>query len=503
MGITILDTATATNVYAAADQDSQILALIAPWSGGNVIARFMAGASLLSTVTFGPWSKNKNVTPRQLTLGARVSRTFTSTGALNKIVFRVGTTDIFEIDAGVGSGSVSMAGSIVSTSAENLAAMVLTALNTLPAIPQPPDWATGLAVNAAVAIPNSVLAGSPVDPTGDPGDINSYAANALAYGNFAQWGNYAIIAAGGGHNNGGKNPVGSIRVTDDTADIGWAALKDNSWDGGEADVAYYALGTPAGYPASRHLYDSVHYSTQKARLMLHRSRVVYGGLAASFDASNGFNLVNNTWDPAGTHADGKTPCCKAQDSDYVFAITSEKQLWRWNSTTDVWSTLGSAAATDGPITPVCHSASRNELFGISWGSGESGSGIRARSWVASTGAYTDIGIAASAAYTQFIADCTTDFDPGGPQEYGGAYGSMEWVDQLGKYVYWDGASRRLYTITPNVNPLAWVMAQITLTGATIPVRSYTFGRMKVYTDLNGIVVWPGGNDSMYLIKLWS
>lgn len=127
MALTPLDVPTLTAVQAAQSQATQLAALAAPWAGGNVTVRMFQGATLLETETYGSWVFDAN-TPRGMTLGPLIARTFVAAGAPDTVVFRSGSTDIFKMLAGVGSGDVNFALSVTSGSRSNLADAVATKL---------------------------------------------------------------------------------------------------------------------------------------------------------------------------------------------------------------------------------------------------------------------------------------------------------------------------------------------------------------------------------------
>ena len=130
MTLAILDASTLAAVNAAATQQAQRAALIASWAGGNITARLMSGATLLETLTHGPWVLN-SATPRGMTPGALIARTFVASGTPDKVVFRNGSTDIFSITIGAGGVTVhvNVQGSLIGTGsqadlAESLARLV-------------------------------------------------------------------------------------------------------------------------------------------------------------------------------------------------------------------------------------------------------------------------------------------------------------------------------------------------------------------------------------------
>ena len=155
MALTILDAATAAALAAVDNKEDCCAVLASAWGGGNVTARVFAGTTLLATVTHGPWL----TVNRTLVLGARQARTFVAVGVPTKVVFRVGSTDVFELTAGVGSGDVSFAASITSPAMERIDGLVLTPDASLPDSPtlslpaNAPNrvvvesWATGSAVD--------------------------------------------------------------------------------------------------------------------------------------------------------------------------------------------------------------------------------------------------------------------------------------------------------------------------------------------------------------------
>lgn len=93
----VIDTTAYAAVAGAASQTAQILALIAPWAGGNVTAQIMEGAAVAETSTYGPWVADA-ATPRGCNLGALLSGTVSLSGATpSSIVFLRGLTPIFSV----------------------------------------------------------------------------------------------------------------------------------------------------------------------------------------------------------------------------------------------------------------------------------------------------------------------------------------------------------------------------------------------------------------------
>lgn len=125
--VTILDAATNTNVRAAVSQQTHCEALIAPWSSGAVTARIYDGGTLLRTLTLAAFTIDTTANPRRVVCGAVTADTHAATGMPTKVVFRTGSTDIFQIDAGVGSGSIAFAGTVKALCAPDLDAVAFTA----------------------------------------------------------------------------------------------------------------------------------------------------------------------------------------------------------------------------------------------------------------------------------------------------------------------------------------------------------------------------------------
>lgn len=160
MTLLIIDPATAAAVAAATTQEDQRAALLAPWADGNVTARVMAGATLLATLTQGPFTLGAT-TPRRATLGARQARSFVAAGIPTRVVFRAASVDVFELSAGVGTGDVSFAAAVTEASRERLDGLVITAAASLPVVDTPPPT-TYLLTFAAddTATVNEAAAGS-------------------------------------------------------------------------------------------------------------------------------------------------------------------------------------------------------------------------------------------------------------------------------------------------------------------------------------------------------
>lgn len=159
MSLTILDSSTAAAVAAATNQTDQLAALLAPWAGGNVIARVMSGATLRATSTHGPWVVNGGASPRSATIGALVSSVRAAVGTQDRVVFRAGSTDIFMLTSGVGSGDVPFAFPVNALRRDNLVGLTITAMQWLPLAPPAPAQTITLSALAGLS---AVAGGAPL-----------------------------------------------------------------------------------------------------------------------------------------------------------------------------------------------------------------------------------------------------------------------------------------------------------------------------------------------------
>jgi hypothetical protein len=342
-----------------------------------------------------------------------------------------------------------------------------------------PAWLQGAAVNEWVSISGTTHAGSAADLTSD-----GRSTSRLAYSGAALKDAELIIPAAGGHGDYSGNEVSSLDLSQNAP--AWA-LRIARSGSVQSDVAYYA----DGKPSSRHLYWSTHYSTTRSRVMLHRSRFVYGS-AVSFDDSNGFNLANNTWDADGTWADGKTSGCR-DSSDNVWAHDdNQRDIWKWTASTDTWArTLDSGSGT-WPGYPWAYNSDGDYLFGLSIGDGEAGgSGVRAAKMTSGGTARTAITFNSSAGLTQFEADA---------DEHAG----MDYVPATGKFYWYAGltSTGRVYEITPN-GGTTWDVAILSTSGATVPAveGNGIFNRWRYVPTLQGFVCMASGSANVCFLRV--
>jgi hypothetical protein len=335
-----------------------------------------------------------------------------------------------------------------------------------------PAWLTGAAIHQWVQIGGTTHAGSAADPTND-----GRSTARLAFSNIAIVGNEVVIAATGGHGDYNGNEVTSINLA---ADAPQWRLRRAKTSNPTADAAYNAAD---GTPASRHAYWSAIYSTTRGRLMLHSTRFTWP-TALSFNASNGFNLGNDTWDPAGTWSDGTAALCR-DTSDNAWTVTGG-YLRRWNASTDTWSAIAQVASP-GFGGPMVHDSSRNQLFILTWGDGSNGgSGVNSYKFTPA-GAQTAITFNASAAYSQFQAERPS-------------YASMIYDAHNDRFLFWHGETSTLFSIKPNSGS-TWDMSIVSTTGTLPPARAGAFGRMGYIAALNGCVFMPRGDTKHWFMNI--
>lgn len=137
MTVSIFDPTTRAAFVAAANQQAQCDAVVAPWAGGNVIARVLgSGGVLRQTVTLGPWTIAAT-TPREVRHGARLAYTTVTTGDIASIEYRTsGGALIFTATAGEGAtaAAVDFAGPIRNLCGVTLSGAVFTAQAALPPV---------------------------------------------------------------------------------------------------------------------------------------------------------------------------------------------------------------------------------------------------------------------------------------------------------------------------------------------------------------------------------
>jgi len=345
-----------------------------------------------------------------------------------------------------------------------------------------PAWLVGASVAQWVQIAGTTHMGSPADPT-DTGNDTSRSSKRTAYCNIAtDGGSKIILAATGGHSDYGGNETTAIDIGVDAPT--WALLNARSASLTQ-DVAYQT----DGKPTARHTYWSVHYNALEQRLRLHRCRAAYGA-ALSFNVSDGFNLLTNTWDAAGTWSDPPSVLPMCQDSfGNVWGVVNTFELWKWSAATDTWARTNTGGNFANAIWPTsAWDSSRNQMFALNWGDGQASvSGVTAYVYNAAGTTQTAITLnSIGGALAQFTTDA-------------GSYASMVYDPIADAFFWWDGSSGRLYKITPN-GSTTWDIAIVSTTGSVPPARDGSFGRMAYIPSLKGLVFMPSGYRNLYFMR---
>jgi len=349
-----------------------------------------------------------------------------------------------------------------------------------------PAWMSGKALNEWFPIPGTVHAGSAAAPSDDPADSGAASNRRLAYSGMALRDSEILLAACGGHQDYSGNEVTSIDISDDSP--AWRLrLAATQSSQRVVDAAYYG----DGLPSSRHTYWSQHWNPQRRRLMLHASRFVYGK-GVTFFTSNGFNLDSNSWDAAGTWADGQGASCQEEGTGIVWAV-NRTRIYKWTPDTDAWSQTGEFSVE--AAAPMCHDSKRQQLFALAWGDGQAGgTGVTAACFTANGTVRTTITFEAGAALTQFTAD-----QP--------AYAAMEYDAENDQYYFYDGQAGRagrIYVITPVAGSSVWRMSILQLgSGSATPPNVGTAGvlsRFRYVRELKGFVLMSTGIDNLYFIR---
>lgn len=195
MPFRIVDSATRAACAAAANQQAQLEALIAPWAGAPVTARlYTTGGTLLRTITLPALTVAGS--PPSITLGSHTGDTAVSTGTPGMWVFSNGATEIFRMDAGLTGALINHVGSVKTGCTPTLNGVVVTGNSALP--PSGSSW-TPPAEGTFADFGTSTLFS--VRPSGWP---NTEGAGPFANWSSAQWApEYGIsggyVVHGSGH----------------------------------------------------------------------------------------------------------------------------------------------------------------------------------------------------------------------------------------------------------------------------------------------------------------
>ncbi|HQQ71657.1 MAG TPA: hypothetical protein PLL92_15290, partial [Alicycliphilus sp.] len=324
-----------------------------------------------------------------------------------------------------------------------------------------PSYMQGKAVGEFVAIPNSTL------------DASNGISGQWAFSNLALAIEEMLQDNSGGHNDGSLNIIRGFNLYTAT---GWVTRKGSTW-AGEANMAYYADGSPA----ARHTYNTGWYSLARSRLMLHGSPVVAGGGAVSFPDSNGFNLANNTWDANNTWADAPDPgaCQDADGNVWCAQGGPTNYIYKWNAVSDTWAQVRyHGGGANRPLTPMSDRPDKGYIFSCA----VSGGALVAFKFNA--GENTPITFNSSAAYSTYLAEAPENC-------------TMRWDEVNRKFRIFGDKSNKIFEVTPN-DTTVWDMAIATSTGATLPAPAAAMGRMAHIPAYRADVFAPGVNQPLYM-----
>ncbi len=468
--LTILDYATAVAVGGATSQQAQLEALLAPFGASPITARLEnASGTHLRTLTV-PLPSIEATTPRRFVLGAHLADAAVSVGTPARWVMRTaGGLAVFALTAGVSGADVNHIGAIKTLCTPTLQGVVVSAAATLPPT-SPPAWLAGASIGQWVDIPGTA---------NPPGSLNL---DAFCDFTLRPSDSTLIAVASGGHNDGPSNAAASVNL--EAGSPGWTLRKGSTWNGTEANVLYYADGTPA----SRHTYHYTHYIEGLNAVLLAGCNFAWGGSTPQGPGMDLFSLTSNDYLPRFTYPD-ITPWPSA---GYGIVQDGVGNIWtqagyRFNVSTQTWSKPGSGSLLNN--FPAAYDSIRDRIFALQWGTGSGGgSGVSARELDPSTGNSRDITINSSAALTQFAADTP-------------AYGGMAFNPLDGKFYFMHSLRMQtFYVVTPNAGT-AWDMALWTPTGTPLSNGGILNKRLLYVPRLQGFVAQRSKADNMKFVRV--
>jgi hypothetical protein len=339
--------------------------------------------------------------------------------------------------------------------------------------PGAPAWAANAPLNAWMEIPGTSGAGGT--------QIESFSGWAkLPNGKIA-------IALAGGHTDGTKNSVAVIDLLANAP--AWVEVSPQS-PTHTYEVAYEA----DGKPTSSHTYYTTMWIPATNRLMR------FGAIAVSLSGNtnyftvDGFNLANNTWDPAGTYANmpyGASGGGYNPVTGKVLAIFGQK----YHDPVTGAVTNIDTGNVNLPRAPWVWDPVRNQFFGLCYGDNQEYSlslGICAAKIVGNT--MSQVTIAPSAAATQFAVDIP-------------AYMALEHDPVNDCFLAYTGSrpgtAGRVYKITPN-NTSKWDMSIFAYgAGGVTPVQTPGCGIMNKFSyipELKGIVMMATKASNLYFMR---
>ena len=341
-----------------------------------------------------------------------------------------------------------------------------------------PAWLAGAAVGQWISISGtSGGGGAPID----------------AYGGLALAGTKLVSACNGGHASGLDNRVVSIDLAVDSP--AWTTLMAAS-SSTTGDVAYYS----DGKPASRHVYQSIHYLPTKNKILLSGFRFGYPS-GDGFLNMDAFDLGTNTWDGVvpgspGTSGSGYAPIQSAffgSSVDGSGNVWSFWGQWKYTTATNTWAQQITTAATNGVRYPWAYDSLRDQMFGLCYGDGEGYGtpGVYAIKQAATGAVQTQITFNTSAAYTQFQTDAPV-------------YAGMDYDPNNDRFLFYgdDGTTTgRIYIITPNSGSV-WDMSIMTVTGTpSACANSGPIGRWRYVPALKGFVLAATTASNLNFIRV--
>lgn len=318
-----------------------------------------------------------------------------------------------------------------------------------------------------LAIPNSTFSAD-----------NSLAGK-LAFSNFAIADTEIVGAAMGGHGDSSDNSVLSFDLV---SAYGWELRKANTYSGsGDNSVPYYADGSAA----SRHTYNTAHYSPTNARLLLHGTYSTHPN-AVGFADTAGFNLATNTWDAQGTWDDVPAggACKDAAGNVWAISDAPTRRVHKWVQSSATWADR--FFHNDGavrPYAPMCEDTTRSTIFCCRELSGS----LRAVLLTSDGTAAANVTFDASAALTQFLSE-------------GHEYGTMIYDSNGDRFLHFGEKTATVFVITPTAGTTGWTMSVLSTTGASLPTPVGTMGRLIQWAEYDTAVFIPRANSPMYAMR---
>ncbi len=205
-----------------------------------------------------------------------------------------------------------------------------------------PAWLSGVPVGGWVQIPNTAI--SSVQPNPFPpqpfggypeGKIRAWIGMAIDQRSCTLW-----SVANGGHNDYSGNEADAINLMANAPAWVQKAPPSMSVSDGQS---YY----PDGRPSARHTYYGPVISTIRNRYLI-PGGVMYGSSGPTRENMDGFDIVNNVYDPAGTYPSEPIPLFAGGASSVLdprndnIYFSSNGSLAKWTQATNTWTMLTSS-----------------------------------------------------------------------------------------------------------------------------------------------------------------